>query len=114
MRAFVFLTISTVANDHAVSWMMASIARLEPRTGHHRGRGRKYDGLSIALVLATLASTGCASLDLDGDALVDLKRAQRHKAYTTCFNRLYDPANPYHNMIGMQRACSKYAKAQVP
>ena len=90
-----------------------SMLRLENRAGHDRGRG-KSKALRTALVLATLASTGCSSIGHDGDALGDLKRDQRHKAYIACFNRIYDPANPHHNMFGMQRACSKYARALVP
>jgi len=77
--------------------------------------GRTTSGLLTAALLSALTVLpGCASINYDGEELADFKRAQRHELYTACFNQLYDPANPYHNMFGMQRACSRYAKATVP
>ena len=88
--------------------------RLWRRPGSSEVSSTTPSSLAAALVVAVLTLSGCRSVDQATTELTQLKRAQRQELFLACFNGLYDPANPYHNMLGMQRACSKFAKAQLP
>lgn len=67
-----------------------------------------------AVAISAMLVTGCENMKPPRGDVAQLKRHQRYEIYRECFNKLYDPMNPYHNMTGMQRACSRFAKARVP
>ena len=64
-----------------------------------------------AYVLVFGVAAGCQT---NGSTPVsDATRQERYAQYRKCFHQLFDPANPYHSSLGMQRACRKYAKERV-
>ena len=98
---FILRTVAAKGKSSVASSRLSEVSGTTPRS-------------LAALVVAVLTLTGCQSVDQATTELAQLKRAQRQELFLACFNELYDPANPYHNMLGMQRACSKFAKAQLP